>query len=203
MGTYSQIVDILRNALREAGSKVALQRKFGATRSTFLKAIDAREPQLPRPEILCPWMDTLDVEVRVRSAPEVPGSAFVRLAEPEDLAAPPADRPDRGQVTFRVEFLADRPAEECVAMTARLGMPPTVQPGALLLLDTCEAARTEPREGALHLVMLGGRPVLRRIQRAGTGWILASDTRGIVPVDVPDGELAVLGRVIAVMQAMP
>ncbi len=204
MGTYSQILDILRTALKDAGSKAALQRKLGAmVRSTFLKAIEDREPQLPRPEILCPWLDTLDVEVRFRKAPEIPGSAFVRLAEPEDLATPPADRPDRGQVTFRMEFLADRTAEECVAMTARLGMPPTVSPGALLLLDTGEAARIEPREGALHLVMLGGRALLRRIQRASSGWILASDTHGIVPIDVQDGDLVVLGRVIAVVQPMP
>ena len=124
MGTYSQIVEILRTALREAGGKAALQRKPCANvRSAFLKAIDVRAPQPPRPEILCPWLDTLDAEVRFRSAPDIPGGVFVRVAEPADLALPPAGRPDRGQAVFRLEFPAGRPVEDCAARTVRQGMP--------------------------------------------------------------------------------
>ena len=55
----------------------------------------------------------------------------------------------------------------------------------------------------MHLLMPGGRPVLRRIQRVPAGWILASGTHGTVPAGVPDGGLAVPGRAIAAVQPMP
>ncbi len=202
MGTYQQIVDILREALADAGgNKTALQKRLGTSgRSTFLKAVDAHAPVLSGPEILCPWLDTLDVEVRFRQAPEIPGCVFVRMATVEDLASDA--RPDRGQTVVHANLLGGRPAEGCVVMTPQLDMSPTVLPGALLLLDISEDARSEVQEGELHLVLLRDCPVLRRIQRAHAGWILVSDTPGIVPVDVPDNDLVVLGRVIAVMQPL-
>ncbi len=203
--SYTQILAILHDALAEAGgNRAEVWRRLGEpNRTTLYKALNGVAPVLPRPEILCRWLDALDVVIVPRTALGIPGCVAVRMADIADLVLPPADRPDSGVTACRIEDLDGRPADDFVVVTTRDGMPPTVLWGDRILVDTGEKARTDVRDGGMYIVLINNGAVIRRLQRTSTGWLLVSDTPEIVPISMPDGELTILGYVVGHLQLYP
>ncbi len=128
----------------------------------------------------------------------------IRLVDPGDLLGQPKDWLSRGVLSLPIsgEDVHVLETGALGAVPVRRGMPPTIVPGDLIIVDASYSARSRKLDGAVHVVNLGDWPQLRRIQRGADGWILASDTPGIVPVEFPDDAnwpCDILARVVAVL----
>ncbi len=211
MDARDTILTHLKTAYDLAGrSKARLIRDLGLPanqRMSLSRALDSDEPTVPYGDIMCQWIDALGLKLVKPAAAKPAGAGAVRevrLMAPSDLALPPEDWPDRGAMTLPAADLDTRDLDSLAlgAVTVRRGMPPTILPGDTVIVDASDGAKLDMVDGAVHVVDLGGLPQLRRIQRGATGWILASDTPGIVPIDIPHGAswpCDVLGRVVAVL----
>ncbi len=207
MDAYETILAYLRLALKEAGgNKAELTRRLQSepSRSTVLKAVDAKNPVLPGADLLCRWIDRLGLQIS-KPRPKAPASVgegwLIRLLEVDDLLEPPEAWPDRGSIMVPSLTLERRrlDADALVAVEARRGMPPTVCTGDLVLIDVSDLASMDAVDGCIHALDYGGQIHLRRIQHTPDGHRLTSDTQEIAPVDIPYGSTwpcAIVGRVV-------
>lgn len=209
MGAYQQILSILQRALEQAGgSRLQLMDELKArgNRTTLYRALEKENPVLPKPEILCSWLDELDVRI-VDAAPNDLDCTNVPMALPADLLLEPKKRKYRGFCYFRDGDLDHDADYVGMNVDDDLQMPPAVHVGDLLLLDVSDAARAAQEEGKIHLLLLHDDAfVLRRLQRAQGGMTLVSDVPEIAPVMVADAgpcPYSVLGRVEAVVHRRP
>ncbi|MCR5256860.1 MAG: S24 family peptidase [Desulfovibrio sp.] len=213
--TYQQIAACLQEALNRCGGlRADLMKKLGAekSRATLYKALDRDHPILPNPDLLCPWLDAIGVEISMAPVPGTePGETLlqeIRMARPLDLTLPLEDRPGRGVCVLRAESLRRRGLDPyaVVGIDAVHGMPPTILPGDLLFVDACDRAQMTVADGQIHVLQYGDGAdsiVLRRIQRlAGGGVRMTSDTPGIEPETVNANDewpFDILGHVVGIL----
>ncbi len=211
MDARDTLIAYLNDAYEAAGRmKTKLLRSLGlpqSMRSSLTRALDPVEPCLPVGDLVCRWIDALGLRIVKSVPPKVAGIGTVReirLVEPGDLLGTPEDWPPRGVLSLPVSDLDVHVLEPraLAAVPVRRGMPPTIVPGDLIIVVAGNGPRSMKLDGAVHVVDLGDWPQLRRIQRGADGWILASDTPGIVPVTFPydaDWPCDILARVVAVL----
>ena len=202
MDAFDTIIAHLHAARDEAGSLAKLLNRLNLacpqSRMTLSRALDPDVPKLPGGETLCCWIDALGLKL-VTPMPPMPEPAEddaedegcrIRLMEPGDLLLPPESWPYRGSMRLPTTGLAARDLDPLTlgAIVAKRGMPPAVVPGDIVVVDASEGRRLEKLDGDMHVVDLDGRPQIRRIQRMQDGWLLSSDTPGIVPVEIRYGK---------------
>ncbi len=209
MGTYQQILSILHKALEQSGgNRIQLMDELKArnNRSTLYRALEKENPVLPKAEILCSWLDELDVRI-VDAAPNDLDCTNIPIVVPKDLTIEPKRREYRGFCYFRDGDLDHDADYVGIDVDADLQMPPAACAGDLLLLDVSDAARAAQEEGKIHLLLLHDDAfVLRRLQGAQGGVTLVGDVPEIAPVCVADAgpcPYSVLGRVEAVVHRRP
>ncbi len=210
MDAFDTILTHLHAELEKAnGNKAELLRKLGTpqSRMTLYRALDPDVPTLPQGDVLCRWLDAMGLQV-LRPLPPTPTGAgdvyAVRLADVSDILQPLENWPDRGTMTLPVALLDARGLDPVAlaAVVVRHGMPPTILPGDLAILDVSDGAQITPVDGAIHVLNFSGQPYLRRVQRTPQGWLLSSDTHGIMPVTIADGETwpgAIHARLVGVL----
>ena len=207
MGTHQQILNILHRALEDDnGNRVQLMHHLGAekSRSTLYKALESKNPVLPRPELLCQWLDKLGVRI-VDSGQETSDCVSIRIISPVDLLLEPAKRPYRGYCYFRGCDIEPYSESDFVGIevNSEIEMPPSIREKDFVLLDVSDSAKAEREEGAVHFLKLGDAFAFRRLQRGQDAMILVSDTPEIIPITVSDSgncPYSVLGRVAAVQR---
>ncbi len=209
MGTYQQILNILQKALEQSGGnriKLMDELKARGNRTTLYRALEKENPVLPKPEILCSWLDELDVRI-VDAFQEDLDCTNIPMTIPDDLRLEQKKRKYMGYCYFRDGDLDHDADYVGMNADADLQMPPTIRRGDLMLVDISASARAAQEEGAVHLLLLHDDAfALRRIQRAQGGMMLVSDVPEIAPVFVSDAgpcPYSVLGRVESVVKRRP
>ena len=207
MGTHQQILNILQKALEdENGNRVQLMHHLGAekSRSTLYKALESKNPALPRPELLCQWLDKLGVRI-IDSGQEISDCVSIRIVFPVDLLLEPAKRPYRGYCYFRGCDIEPFHESDFVGIEvdSEIAMPPSIREKDFVLLDVSDSAKAEREEGAIHFLTISDAFAFRRLQRGQDAMILVSDTPEIIPITVADSgncPYSVLGRVAAIQR---
>ncbi len=103
MGTYQQILNILQKALEQSGGnriKLMDELKARGNRTTLYRALEKENPVLPKPEILCSWLDELDVRI-VDAFQEDLDCTNIPMTIPDDLRLEQKKRKYMGYCYFR------------------------------------------------------------------------------------------------------
>ena len=133
-----------------------------------------------------------------RAAPDRPGIRWVavRALAAADRDGSLVENEVEGYLPFRRDWLADRgiDAARCVVIAVPGdSMAPALPEGSAVLVD-----RTARRlaAGRIYVVRTDDGPVVTRLQREGSGWVMRSDNPGPGPSPAPGtSEADIIGEV--------
>lgn len=200
MGTYDAIVKGLRQSAEHCGGKANLMRHLDAERATFYRAINEETQKLPKTEVLCKWLDKLNVQIAFPGN-ELKDFALVPRINAQAGAGESFDTDSEvvGLYAFRNDFMREigvKIDNAEMMLVSGDSMQPFINNGDTVLIDKSD---TVPKDGHIYVITFGDALMVKRLQRIPNGWLICSDNRAIYPpVPVQDQELdkfKVYGRV--------
>lgn len=200
MGTYDQIVEGLRKNADMSGGKGNLMRRLGAERATFYRAINDDGGKLPKPEVLCDWLDELNAQV-VFPGSELKDYSLVKMvaAKPGAGESFETDADVTGLYAFRNDFMRSiglKPETSEMMYVSGDSMQPLINNGDTVLIDKSDNV---PQDGNIYVLSFGDALMVKRLQKIGDGWNICSENASLYPpVPVKGQELdkfKVYGRV--------
>lgn len=199
MGVYSEIAQGLKDYAVKTGGKASLMRKLEAKKATFYRALDDEAPVLPSPDVLCEWLDKMDVQVLF---PDEEMADFVMVSKAKAVAGAggslETDEGSTGLYAFRREFLMREhihTADLRMMLIRGDSMEPTIKDGDTVLVDQTDK---KLMDGRIFIIGVDEELMCKRAAKIPGGWRFCSENKERPDIDVTGDELErlrVYGRV--------
>ncbi len=199
MNTYNEIADGLKRYAQRIGGKANLMRFLDAKKATLYRALDDENPALPAPDVLCEWLDKMNVQI---AFPDEELDKYVMIPKVKAVAGAGASLETNDDVAgfyaFRNEFLKRENinGKNSVMLVVRGdSMEPLIRDGDTILIDQNDK---KPQDGRIFLVGLGEELMVKVLQKIPNGWNICSINERYAPLSVQGDEVdtfRVYGRV--------
>lgn len=199
MNIYDQLLKRLKEEAARHKSEADLMRRLDASKSTFYRALDEKDPKLPKSDELCRWLEKLRAQIVF---PDEEMEDYVMIPKVKAVAGAGASLETNGDVSgmyaFRSDFLQREhisPKKAVMMMVRGDSMEDLIRDGDTILIDQTD---NQPQDGRIFVVGFGDELMVKRLQKIPTGWNVCSENPkyGNFPVEGDDLEnFRVYGRV--------
>lgn len=199
MNIYDQLLKKLKEEAAKSKSEADLMRRLDASKSTFYRALDNKDPKLPKGDELCRWLDKLRAQI------VFPGEDlddYVMIPKVKAVAGAGASLETNGDVSgmyaFRNDFLKREhisPKKAVMMMVRGDSMEDLIKDGDTILIDQTD---NTPQDGRIFVVGFGDELMVKRLQKIPTGWNVCSENKKYSDFSVEGDDLdnfRVYGRV--------